>query len=81
MRGFSTFTVNDGPWDGSERLAASSSSGRDRSQTRPAMQAMHAINTSTMMISDVFLDPFMPTMIVADCAAGQMTAEQAPAPW
>ena len=55
MRGFSTFTSNDGPGDVFETLATFGWSGRDTNQT---MDAMPVSKTSAMMISDVFMDCF-----------------------
>jgi hypothetical protein len=46
---------------------SSGSSGRDASQTR------QATNASAIMISDVFMDVFMPPKITADRGGGQAT--------
>jgi hypothetical protein len=54
MRGFSTCTSKDGLRDVSEMFGLIGSSGRDTSQTREAS------NVSVMMISEVFMDVFMP---------------------
>ena len=68
-----TRTSNDGPRDVSETLSptgSSGSSGRDPSQTR---QTRQATNASAIMISDVFMDVFMPPKITADRGGGQGT--------
>ena len=70
MRGLSTCTSNDGPRDVSEMLGVTGSSGRDTSQTRLPKQAT---NASAIMISDVFMDVFMPPKITADRGGGQAT--------
>jgi len=65
-----TRTSNDGPRKVSETLAptgSSGSSGRDPSQTR------QATNASAIMISDLFMDVFMPPKITADHGGGQAT--------
>ena len=53
MRGFSTFTSNDGP---PEVFDTTVSLGRDTNQTRPVRPTT---TTSAMMISDIFIDLFM----------------------
>ena len=62
-------TSNEGPWDAPEPLRVTDSLVRVTNQTRPATPAT---NNSAIIISDVFVDFFMPLKITVDRDGGQV---------